>query len=740
MKRFVFAILVMSVSLMAAKTGSIAGKITDIESGKAIAGVKVSIKGSGQIATSDTKGKFKISRLPEGTYTLKASRRNYESKSFSKIKVKKGVTTNLNIKLKSQAPKPKDWKSIAYYIPKDLVKSDRDKTGSDKVNQKPTASSVEATRTPEGKTAKGNLEVSKPRVSPAIPVESGEDEPLTGEMGGSEEFKFEPAPRPRITKPEASIIIPGDSPPSKKPSVYKPGPRPSPRPAGGLKAGYADDNQQFNYFLNFLEKYYRRNQAYLYDVSERIHIQLLDIDGKSLPNIEIKVYDKTMDYLLDQGTTYSDGSFYFFPNEIAERDQVFRLSYNVDGIYEIVDVMRNGPRHIESRTQQVRQAVEQVPVDIVFILDTTGSMQEEIKRLLATIDIIHLNLTNLPNQPLVRFGMVLYRDIEDKYRTKVIPLTADINEFRSALEQVEAEGGGDTPEDLQAALEKAVLGLEWNNPGLRLGFIITDAPPHLDYDQDFTYIKAALDARKQGIKMFGVGTGGLNIQGEYILRQIAQLTQAKYLFLTYGKETGENKGGRQGSVSHHTGSNYQTDKLEAIIIRIAKEEISNFTDDPFEQGEDYYEAQPVDHETREETLSNLFQQAISRLVDYSTLKLVDAPKLGVLPIQAKSTESGLNVEYFSEQVQLSVAQNKQFTLIARKDLQHVLDEQKLQLSGLITEDQTTRIGELLGAELLLSGELYAKASSFDIFLKLIRVETAEILAVTKIVLDKELGL
>jgi hypothetical protein len=51
-------------------------------------------------------------------------------------------------------------------------------------------------------------------------------------------------------------------------------------------------------------------------------------------------------------------------------------------------------------------------------------------------------------------------------------------------------------------------------------FIITDAAPHLDYGQVYTYIKTSQDTRKRAIKYFSVGTGGLDIAGEYVLRQI----------------------------------------------------------------------------------------------------------------------------------------------------------------------------------------------------------------------------
>ena len=148
----------------------------------------------------------------------------------------------------------------------------------------------------------------------------------------------------------------------------------------------------------------------------------------------------------------------------------------------------------------------------------------------------------------------------------------------------------------------------------------------------------------------------------------------------------------------------------------------------------------MDHESREETLSQLFEEAISRLVDYSSIKISPNTRLGVLPLHANSETTETSAEYFVEQVQLSVSHNRQFTLVARKDLQAVLEEQKLHLSGLLTDDQTILIGELLGAELLLTGEIYGKSDSYDLFLKLVRVETGEILSVTKIVMDKALGL
>jgi Mg-chelatase subunit ChlD len=732
MKRLLLLVLVSAMPLFSASEGSIKGRVTDAKTNKGLVGANIVIQKHDLGAVTDRRGNYNITKVPEGVYTITATMIGYAPESVKKVRVKGGKISKVNFQLKTQKIK---GESVTVAATKPQLEKGR--TASKKSSEVATDARGDHSLGRKPATPPPSDSEGSPGPRPTIPIETEEteypdeeaDDIPMGEFGS--DYLEIPAPGIDNDRMESDKT----SPPRELPAR-----RPAPPESGGLKAGFADDNQQFNYFLNFLDQYKFSVNSYAYDISERIHLILEDKDGKSLPNVAIKIFDRNESRLLDEGKTYADGSYFFYPSEVAAKDKTFNVGYTVDNIYQTIVVKRHGPRKITIQADKPRKLSDRTPVDIVFILDTTGSMGEEIKRLIATIDLIHMNLSALSNQTLIRFGLVLYRDKDDKYRTQVVPLTADIDAFRGALEQVKAGGGGDTPEDLQAALFKAMRHVEWNEDGLRLGFVITDASAHLDYGQRYTYISAALEAKKKGIKLFTVGTGGLGISGEYMLRQISQLTYAKYLFLTYGKETGENRGGAAGSVSHHTGSNYQTDKLEAIIMRLAKEEISYFTDNPLEGNDGYFEAEKVDQESREETLSKLFKEAIANLIDYSTLKIEDSRRLGVLPIHAKAENSQLSAEYFQEQVQLSVAQNKQFILIARKDLQAVLEEQKLQLSGLLTESQTTKIGELLGAELLLAGELYETEDGYDLFLKLLRVETAEILAVTKIIIDKKLGL
>ena len=59
--------------------------------------------------------------------------------------------------------------------------------------------------------------------------------------------------------------------------------------ASGLKAGYVDDNQQYNYFLHFLERFKKQANHYPLSIENRYQINCHDTSGNSLPNCHITV-------------------------------------------------------------------------------------------------------------------------------------------------------------------------------------------------------------------------------------------------------------------------------------------------------------------------------------------------------------------------------------------------------------------------------------------------------------------
>jgi Mg-chelatase subunit ChlD len=502
-----------------------------------------------------------------------------------------------------------------------------------------------------------------------------------------------------------------------------------------LKAGYADDNQQFNYFINFLQKYSKIARHIPISVSERIRIRALDASGRSIPNAKIKVLTSDKKKLLEEGFTYSDGSYLFFPLEYEKNMHSYHveLEYKQTSAKMVVD--RQGPRNIDLRLSTENRQTE-IPMDIVFVLDTTASMGEEIASLLKTIELIHLNLSSLKGVS-IRFGMVLYKDKDDEYVTRVFQPTENVKEFIEELSSVTARGGGDAPEDLQSALKDAVNGIKWRGDAIKINFIITDAPPHLDYNQEHTYPKVLKQAKSQGIKFYSIGTGGLDINGEYVLRQISQYSYAKYIFLTYGEKT-ESEGGKPGSVSHHTGDNFSTDKLESIVIRFAKEEYSHANGRPLQADETYFTAKRVPDESKDETLQKLFDSAISQLIDFSGAKIIPQTPASVLPIALEDGKLNTEAGYLEDQMLYSFSRNSNFQLIERRDLQKIYDEWKLGQRLGIAEENALELGKMSGAKLLLISRLYRKKNEFEMYVKLVKTETGEILSVTKMVIDPTL--
>lgn len=554
-----------------------------------------------------------------------------------------------------------------------------------------------------------------------------------GELSGSDDPRRSIADRKRKEDSgDASASGPEES--ADEPAKIEK--RSRPIESGGLKAGYSDDNKQFNYFIRFLKENKGPTQHIAIFVNERIVIKVSDKNGKSIPNAEVIITSKNRP--LETGRTMADGTFLFFPAEYDTELKEYQVRVISGNNKKELSFQRHGAREIPVILDTERPKFGSVPLDIVFVLDTTGSMGEEISRLKATIELINMNIANFTPKPKVRFGMVLYRDISDEYVTRVIPLTNNLDTFNSELSKVEAAGGGDTPEDLQTALNDSLNEIDWNLNGVRLAFIITDAPPHLDYAQKNNYALSVTEAKRKAIKYFSIGTGGLDLSGEYVLRQIAQYTSGKYIFLNYG-EKGDSEGGAPGSVSHHIGSNYQTDKLEAIVINIAREEIGNLSETVAAPPDEYFKADKIETEKNADTLQKLFDRALSQLEDYSSLAFSTKLPTAVMPIDDKGGGSKIACEFFTEQAAFSLSRSRFFKPLERMDLQKVMTELSLNQTTVASEENAAKVGKLLGAKAIIIGNSFKESGYYHIFLKLVDSETGVILSMTKLVIDEKLG-
>jgi Mg-chelatase subunit ChlD len=140
-------------------------------------------------------------------------------------------------------------------------------------------------------------------------------------------------------------------------------------------------------------------------------------------------------------------------------------------------------------------------VEVVFCLDTTGSMRELIDGAKQKIWAICNQIAGGKPTPDLKVGLVAYRDRGDQYVTKVFDLTDDLDAIHGHLMGFVADGGGDTPESVNQALDESVNKVKWSTDKrtLRIIFLVGDAPPHMDYKDDVKYPETCKKACEKGI-------------------------------------------------------------------------------------------------------------------------------------------------------------------------------------------------------------------------------------------------
>lgn len=141
-------------------------------------------------------------------------------------------------------------------------------------------------------------------------------------------------------------------------------------------------------------------------------------------------------------------------------------------------------------------------LEMVFVLDTTGSMGGLIEGAKQRIWGIINEVQQSPSHPSVRVGLVAYRDHGDQYVTQILPITNDLDKVYTTLMDYRADGGGDGPEDVRQALADGVMKAGWSKASdntAQVVFLVGDAPPHDDYAQEPDTLTTTANAVKNGM-------------------------------------------------------------------------------------------------------------------------------------------------------------------------------------------------------------------------------------------------
>jgi len=160
-------------------------------------------------------------------------------------------------------------------------------------------------------------------------------------------------------------------------------------------------------------------------------------------------------------------------------------------------------------------------VDIVYVIDATGSMTYEIDAAKKHVFTIFKELKDKFPENMFQFGLVFYRDkvYTKKYRKpdvdEYFPLTSDIKDLEKKISKVNvAGGGGDGAEDWAGGYELALKNMNWRK-GIKLIIHICDDGAHgeqfTEGDPFFTegekLISEIKECVKQNINIIGFKIG-----------------------------------------------------------------------------------------------------------------------------------------------------------------------------------------------------------------------------------------
>ncbi|HEX7888826.1 MAG TPA: VWA domain-containing protein [Ramlibacter sp.] len=336
-----------------------------------------------------------------------------------------------------------------------------------------------------------------------------------------------------------------------------------------VTAGVVDDNADFSAYLAFRER--TRVEHRPRDVRRRHLLEVKDRRGRPVGDAEVAVQGSS-GYAM-WARTDAGGRAWLHPDAFDPlRSPQYEVVVRKDGAQSSARLARGQ----KSAVEVVLDAAAPAPrarLDLVFLIDATGSMADEIDKLKATLRTITAEVAALPSRPDICLGLVAYRDRGDAFVLRSHDFTNDVGAFlQQALYPLQAAGGGDYPEAMNEALHDTVHQLSWRGDGAtRLVILLADAPPHLDYGAPH-YDEDMLAALGKGIKVFGVGASGLDRQGEFIQRQIAQYTGGKFVFLTYADA--HRPGSGPGRETVHDVKNYSVDTLDRLVVRLITEELA----------------------------------------------------------------------------------------------------------------------------------------------------------------------
>jgi hypothetical protein len=205
-----------------------------------------------------------------------------------------------------------------------------------------------------------------------------------------------------------------------------------------LRAGSVDDNQRWDDYLLYRQDFLRSGvPVHDVDISGRRIVTVRDRDGHPVLGARVRLMAGSR--VVAEATTHTDGRVFLFPPVTGlagdQQQSAPALTAVVEHGDARAEVPVTGSPDVAVTLDASAPAIP-VALDVMFVIDATGSMGDEIEQLKANVASISDRLEQLPTKPDVRFAMTVFRDRGDAFVTRTFDFTSEIKAFQVALRAV----------------------------------------------------------------------------------------------------------------------------------------------------------------------------------------------------------------------------------------------------------------------------------------------------------------
>lgn len=344
-----------------------------------------------------------------------------------------------------------------------------------------------------------------------------------------------------------------------------------PRP-GVVTAGDIDDALNFDQFERYAGMVSRGFDIPTARLGQPILAQLVGPSGQPAPGVRVTLRAPGASDAIYSGYSGVDGMVSVFPDLVAKRPpkRLELRAFPEGGAEPATYKVRRGSdrqRIVIADDHQWRPDF----LDLVFVLDTTSSMMDELAWLSQEVHALVSNAKQLAPGVDVRLGFVSYKAKSDVFSVRNYGFTKNAGTFREWVRAQNPDGGSGSAEYVARALRSAV-DMKWRRgKGERLIIQIGDEPP--EFDQIDTYYNAMADASGQGIQIHNLAASGVEQELEFLMRQGAAATGGRYMFLTDDSGVGATHG--EPAIAC-----YQVTRLTGLITRVVASELSGLRVEP----------------------------------------------------------------------------------------------------------------------------------------------------------------